>query len=205
MTGDLIQDDSGEAYERFCELMTPLGLPVHCVPGNHDVRELMQEAVSMPPFYYCDSLKIGDWLIAGIDSCLESDAAGTVHRDEMTRLQQVIDDSDAANVLVCLHHPPLPLGSKWLDQVRLRNGDEFLSFLGGIDKVRVAIFGHAHQEFEGEYGGIHIIGTPSTCRQFKPGSDDFALDDQPPAYRRISLHVDGSVTSELIWLDNATE
>jgi Icc protein len=200
MTGDLIQDDSSQAYERFCELMTPLGLPVHCVPGNHDVRELMQDAVSMPPFYYCDSLKIGGWLIVGIDSCLDGEAGGFVCEEEMTRLQQVIDANDAAFVLVCLHHPPLPLGSNWLDQVGLRNGDEFLTFIGNNQKVRAAIFGHAHQEFDGERNGIRIIGTPSTCRQFKPGCDKFALDDQPPAYRRISLQGDGSVTTKLIWL-----
>jgi Icc protein len=200
MTGDLIQDDSALAYQRFCELMTPLGLPIHCVPGNHDVRDLMRDAVSIPPFYYCDSLKIGDWLIAGIDSCIDGNAAGHVTTDEMTRLQQVIASTDANNVLVCLHHPPLPLGSKWLDQVRLQNGDEFLSFISANAKIRIAIFGHAHQEYDGEHSGVRVIGTPSTCRQFKPGSDEFALDDQPPAYRRISLQVDGSVTTELIWL-----
>ena len=66
--------------------------------------------------------------------------------------------------------------------------------------VRVAIFGHVHQEFEAEHESIKIIGTPSTCRQFMVASSDFALDDNPPAYRRISLHADGSVENELIWL-----
>ncbi|MDH3779000.1 MAG: metallophosphoesterase, partial [Gammaproteobacteria bacterium] len=42
VTGDLIQDDSPEAYERFRELMLPLNLRIHCVPGNHDIRDLMR-------------------------------------------------------------------------------------------------------------------------------------------------------------------
>jgi len=67
-------------------------------------------------------------------------------------------------------------------------------------KVRAAIFGHVHQAFEGSHESIKIIGTPSTCRQFKVVSDEFALDDNPPAYRRISLLPDGSVYAELIWL-----
>ncbi len=200
MTGDLIQDGSPASYERFCELMTPLGLPVHCVPGNHDIRHLMQEAVSMPPFYYCDSLKIGDWLITGIDSCLDGDAGGYVSDDEMARLQQVVDNTDAPHVLICLHHPPLPVGSQWLDQVGLKNGKEFLDFVSGSGKVRAAIFGHVHQVFDEQHRDIRIIGTPSTCTQFRPYSDDFALDDKPPAYRRISLQSDGAVSSELIWL-----
>ena len=51
--------------------------------------------------------------------------------------------------------------------------------------------------------GVRILGTPSTCRQFKPHSDDFAVDDKPPAYRRISLHENGDVETELIWVADA--
>lgn len=201
MTGDLIQDDSAGAYSQFTELMTTLGLPVHCVPGNHDIRRLMQDAVSMPPFYYCESIKIGDWLIVGVDSCQPEGAGGRVDVEELARVAAEIDSTEAPHVLICLHHPPLPVGSTWLDQVGLDNGDEFLEMAAASGKVRAAIFGHVHQAFDQSHEGIRIIGTPSTCTQFKPHNDEFALDDRPPAYRRISLGGDGSVDSELIWLD----
>ena len=94
----------------------------------------------------------------------------------------------------------MDLGSKWLDSVGLSNAREFLDLISSCPAVRGAIFGHAHQAFDDVVNGIHIIGTPSTCRQFKPGSDEFALDDNPPAYRRIKLHGDGSIDSELIWV-----
>jgi Icc protein len=118
----------------------------------------------------------------------------------MERLEKILQDTAAEHVLICLHHPPLPVGSKWLDQVGLRNGDEFLRLIARRGIVRAAIFGHVHQAFEGSHDSIQIIGTPSTCRQFKVASDEFALDDNPPAYRRISLHAAGRVESELIWL-----
>ena len=200
MTGDLIQDDTAAAYERFCELMTPMGLPVYCVPGNHDVRPLMKQALATPPYHYCDSLTIGNWLITGIDSCIEGDAGGCVSDDEMARLADILSKTDAQHVAVCLHHPPLPMGSQWLDQVGMRNGGEFLAVVSESGLVRTALFGHVHQEFFEEHNSIKIIGTPSTCRQFKPDSDEFALDDNPPAYRQVSLCADGTVESELIWL-----
>lgn len=200
MTGDLIQDDSRAAYDRFCELMTPLQLPVYCVPGNHDIRELMRDAVSQEPFHYCASVRLSNWLITGIDSCIDGDAGGRVDDNEMERLADMLAETDAEHVLICLHHPPLPVGSKWLDQVGLKNGDEFLNMIGRPGNVRAAIFGHVHQEYEGTHETIKIIGTPSTCRQFKVASDEFALDDNPPAYRRVNLHGDGTVAHELIWL-----
>lgn len=200
MTGDIIQDNSAEAYDRFVQIIEPLGLSVYCVPGNHDVRPLMQAALSTPPFYYCSSVQVGNWLLTGIDSCLTGDAGGHVSDQEMERLESILAETTAEHVAVCLHHPPLPMGSKWLDQVGLKNAAEFLDLIARSGKVRTTLFGHVHQQFHDQHRSIDIIGTPSTCRQFKPGSDDFALDEQPPAYRRIELSADGHVDSELIWV-----
>ena len=200
VTGDLIQDDSRAAYDRFCELMRPLGLPVYCIPGNHDVRALMRDALRASPFHYCASIERHNWLIAGIDSCIAGEAGGCIVADEMRRLDHVLASTSAEHVLICLHHPPLPVGSSWLDQVGLRNGDELLRLLADNGKVRATIFGHVHQQFDQVHGDIRIVGTPSTCRQFKICSDEFALDDNPPAYRRIELHPGGDVQSELIWV-----
>jgi len=201
VTGDLIQDDSAAAYEHFCQLLAGLQLPVYCVPGNHDVRALMNDALSEPPFYYCASVEAGDWLITGIDSCVTGQAGGHVAADELARMDHEITNTSAANVLVCLHHPPVDMGSKWLDSVGLDNGDEFVARAAASGKVRLAIFGHVHQPYDAEHSGVSIVGTPSTCRQFAQGSEDFAVDDNPPAYRRFSLYADGNFDHELVWLN----
>lgn len=202
LTGDLVQDDTKGAYEQCRKLFAQLELPIYCVPGNHDVRSLMREALAKPPFHYCGSMESGKWLIVGIDSCAAGRAGGCVTDDEQSRLSAVIAASEAEHVMVCLHHPPVPVGSSWLDTVRLDNGEEFLAYLQSTGKVRLAIFGHVHQAYDENHNGIQIIGTPSTCRQFMQGSDEFAVDDNPPAYRRISLHANGQVHSELVWVKN---
>lgn len=200
MTGDVIQDDTAAAYDRFIEHFAPLDLPVYCVPGNHDVRPFMRDALSRPPFFYCASVQLGDWLLTGIDSCLKDDAGGRVSDEELSRLGGILNETTAAHVAICLHHPPLQMGSKWLDQVGLKNGMDFLNVITRSGKVRAALFGHVHQAFDEQHETVKIIGTPSTCRQFKPRSDDFALDELPPAYRRVELFPDGEVESELIWV-----
>ncbi|MBT8103313.1 MAG: metallophosphoesterase [Gammaproteobacteria bacterium] len=201
ITGDLIQDDTAEAYERFRELLLPLNMRMHCVPGNHDIRDLMRPICCAPPFSYCAHEEIGDWLLIGLDSCVRGDAGGLLTEEELERLTTTVTQSAAKHVMVCLHHPPVKMGSAWLDTVGLRNGDEFLDRLQSLTKVRLAVFGHVHQDYDLEHKGIRIIATPSTCRQFLPGSDDFAVDSRPPAYRRITLHNDGSSEAELIWVD----
>ena len=202
VTGDLIQDDSSAAYERFCEQFSTLGLPIHCIPGNHDIRELMQKALQRPSFHYCKTVRIGSWTIIGIDSCLSGTAEGEVSNDELDRLRGILDETNDSYVLVCLHHPPLPVGSKWLDSVGLKNADEFLDLIAQYSQVRGAIFGHVHQAVDETRNDLRIIGTPSTCTQFKKNSDEFAVDENPPAYRRVSLLQDGTIEEELIWLDS---
>lgn len=202
ITGDLIQDDSREAYDRFRELLLPLNMRMHCIPGNHDVRELMQAACSAPPFSYCAYEEIGCWLIVGLDSCVEGDAGGLVVEEELQRLADTVKQSQAKYVMVCLHHPPVEMGSAWLDTVSLKNGDQFLRYMSGLERVRLAVFGHVHQPYDAYHDGIRIIATPSTCRQFLPGSDEFATDERPPAYRRITLQNDGSSDTELVWIDD---
>jgi Icc protein len=200
VTGDVIQDDSAEAYSHFRDLLTRLGLPVYCLPGNHDVRPLMQQALGTAPFYYCEPVEAGDWLIANIDSCETGAVGGRVTSNELRSLDELIARTSAAHVMVCLHHPPALMGSRWLDSVGLQDKGAFLESVGRSGKVRLIIFGHVHQAYEASHDGMRIIGTPSTCRQFAQGSDEFAVDDNPPAYRRISLYTDGRFEHDLIWV-----
>jgi Icc protein len=200
VTGDLIQDDTPEAYVHFREQLANLGMPVYCLPGNHDIRALMRDALSQEPFRYCESLETGNWLIVGIDSCVTGEAGGRVTEEELDRIAAEISATSAENVMVCLHHPPVAMNSAWLDSVGMDNGDEFLQRVGASGKVRLVVFGHVHQDYDRVHDGIHIIGTPSTCRQFMKASPLFAVDDHPPAYRRINLYTDGRFDHELVWV-----
>ncbi len=205
ITGDLIQDDSAAAYDRFRDLLLPLNMRMHCVPGNHDIRDLMRPVCSRPPFSYCASEEVGNWLLLGLDSCVRGEAGGEVSTEELERFDSIVAASRAKHILVALHHPPIPMGSAWLDTVKLKNGEDVLHRLQQSGRVRLLVFGHVHQAHDSEHNGIRILGTPSTCRQFKPRSDEFAVDTQPPAYRRIELSPDGSIEEELIWVEPSTQ
>ena len=161
----------------------------------------MQGICSRPPFSYCAQETVGKWLMVGLDSCISGEAGGEISEDELQRLDETVSNSSAAHVVVCLHHPPVPLGSAWLDPVKLKNGDELLHKLQSLGRVRLVVFGHVHQPYDAVHNEIRIVGTPSTCRQFEPGSEEFAVDERPPAYRRIVLNNDGSTENELIWVD----
>ena len=45
--------------------------------------------------------------------------------------------------------------------------------------------------------GVDLLATPSTCVQFKPLSDDFAVDSAMPGYRAYELHPNGVYTTHV--------
>ena len=47
------------------------------------------------------------------------------------------------------------------------------------------------------------MSTPSTCAQFLPRSEFFALDDRPPGLRWLELHADGHIETEVAWVPKA--
>jgi Icc protein len=200
-TGDLVQDDAG-GYAHFRNEMGQLSRPVLCLPGNHDDVPAMRAALAQPPFQYGGTWDAGSWRVVLLDSTIPGETAGRLSGDEMTYLEQALAAAHDRHALVCLHHHPVPMHSAWLDGVGLANGAEFLALLRQFPNVRAVVFGHVHQAYDAVHDGIRLIATPSTCSQFKPGSDEFAVDERPPAWRSLTLHADGRLDTTLRWLDD---
>nr|PZN67446.1 MAG: 3',5'-cyclic-AMP phosphodiesterase [Pseudomonadota bacterium] len=202
-TGDLVQDDPA-GYVHFRREFAALGRPVLCVPGNHDDVPAMRSALAGPPFQLGGVHDAGAWRIVLLDSTIPGETHGRLDAAQLAALESALATAGERYALVCLHHHPVPLESRWLDQVGLANGGEFLAVLGRHRNVRGVVFGHVHQAREMLVDGLPLIATPSTCSQFKPLSDDFAIDVRPPAWRTLTLHADGRIDTELKWLQGYT-
>ena len=55
------------------------------------------------------------------------------------------------------------------------------------------LFGHIHQAYNAERKGVALLGAPSTCIQFLPESQGFALDPATPGFRWLDLYPDGHI------------
>lgn len=85
----------------------------------------------------------------------------------------------------------------------LRDGAALLEQLRHHPEVRGLVSGHVHQASDQSLGGLRLLTTPSTCAQFLPGSEDFALDTRPPGWRWLELHADGRIETQVHWLEGA--
>lgn len=200
VTGDLVQDDPG-GYPHFRRCFMGLGRPVLCLPGNHDEPAIMREALAGEPFRLGGTIDLGAWRIVLLDSTRPGAAGGRLAPGELQRLDTALAGAPDRHVLVCLHHHPVSMSSRWLDRVGLENPGDLFEILDRHRPLRAVVWGHVHQSFEQLRKGVRLLATPSTCAQFLPGADDFAIDTRPPAYRTLELREDGSILTRVTWVE----
>lgn len=201
-TGDLVQDETRAGYERLRELLGGHGVPVYCLAGNHDAPALMAEVLGQPPFQCNGHSDHGNWRLVMLSTHSPGDDGGRLAPADLERLAAALGAPGYAHALVCLHHHPVPMGSRWLDGVALRNGADFLEVLDRFDTIRAVVWGHVHQASERRRHGVRLLSTPATCAQFVPLSDDFALDARPPGFRWLDLQADGTIDTAVVWLES---
>jgi Icc protein len=59
--GDIAEDESNAAYVRFREALSATGLPVYCLPGNHDAPASMATMLDSDGFQFCGQARLGEW------------------------------------------------------------------------------------------------------------------------------------------------
>ncbi|NKC00253.1 MAG: hypothetical protein GKR90_17455 [Pseudomonadales bacterium] len=207
-SGDLAHDPMPAVYERFLTTVQEhTDAPLVCAPGNHDVLAAMS---GLPQ----KDLQIGNWAIVNLDSHEDESTPASVSAQDRERVQQAFAETDADHVLLSTHHPFVAVGAPWLDRDRIQNPEELVKWLAecsrsdsdpaesqSAGRIRAIVFGHAHQEVSGHCENVPVYGAPSTCFQFKPRSQTFAIDDEGdgrhPGFRWIELDEDGAVTTQV--------
>jgi Icc protein len=198
VTGDLSQDGTVESYQAFQQMSARIKAPTHWFCGNHDEPLAMEEAAAgIQAAGGADVLKpvidIGNWRITLLNSAVPGSVPGFLPESELKLLAQSLSEAPERHHLICLHHHPVSIQCKWMEPIGLRNPHALFEVLGRFPQTKALLWGHIHQEVDRMQGDLRLLATPSTCIQFKPLSDDFALDDLPPGYRWLRLQPDGSI------------
>lgn len=192
-TGDLSQDGSVASYRRFQEHLAPLNAPSYWLQGNHDLTQPMVNALGGRSHLSPCLVEVGDWRIVMLNSSVEHEVPGFLQPSELDFLREALEKTRGHHTLVCLHHHPLPVGCRWLDTQVVKNAAQFWEVMDSFQHVRAVLWGHVHQEWDQVRQGVRLLSVPSTCVQFKPQSEQFAVDDLPPGYRWLDLYPDGRI------------
>ena len=201
-TGDLANHESAAAYIRLREKLDALEIPSAWLPGNHDSYSMMVETVGnqrVPKVVF-----LGDWVVLLLDTAVPGRVGGRIGPKQMDRLREQLSALNRdAHIILALHHQPIPVGSDWIDEQRVEDGEELFELLEGDDRIRAIVWGHVHQDFETSdprVANARLMATPSTCIQFEPHNSGFKLHDDSPGYRWFSLLSDGNFETGVVRL-----
>ncbi|MBB1076327.1 metallophosphoesterase [Rhodoferax sp. 4810] len=195
LTGDLVHDENIATYRYLGQYLKQLGCPYYCLPGNHDRVDLVAGLLDPYQPSRLHIIELEYWDLILLDSTIPSESSGYLAPSSLAQLEAHLIHNERRPTLVALHHHPIASGSQWLDALMVYNGNDLLSIIDRYPQVRVVVWGHTHQQFDGQCGHSMLFSTPSTCVQFLPYSQNFALDTLTPGYRWIDLYSDGQVKS----------
>jgi 3',5'-cyclic-AMP phosphodiesterase len=171
VTGDLAEHATAAEYARFAELVAPLAMSVHVLPGNHDDLDWPG-----PHTVDCDGTRVVlcDTHIPGRDD----------GRLDLGWLAAEL--SVAAPTIVAMHHPPILTGIGGLDAIGLPEHERaaLAELLARSPHVVRVIAGHVHRTAASTLGGCAVTTCASTNLQAKLelGSPGFTIVPEPPAF-----------------------
>lgn len=195
-SGDLAQDASVQAYQYLQERLRDWSCPKSWFPGNHDRRANMATVVAATG-ELTKVHRFGAWQFVMLDSLVEGKVHGELSAQELSVLETALCERPDLHTLVCLHHHPVSIDSRWLDNIALKNSAEFMALVAKHSNVKAVLWGHIHQQVDRELGGVQLMATPSTCIQFLPRSQGFAVDNIAPGYRVLRLFADGRIETRV--------
>ena len=195
--GDLAQDESPAAYLALKAMLAGWRLPLLITPGNHDDPARIAQTFAPLPGH----LDLGPWRVIALNTHEDGTDGGRLAPPELERLDRLLAEARGRHALICLHHQPVAIGSAWMDEIGLANAAAFWTVVERHARVRGVLFGHVHQPFEAKRGNVLLLGSPSTCIQFKPHELQFWLDNKSPGYRWLTLHEHGGIDSAVVRIE----
>jgi len=129
VTGDISNDETAASYQLAVRTLGRLAAPWFWLPGNHDDPALMAETREL-----LDELDIGDWRILMLDTRVSGQAHGELGPERLAELAARLEEDDRPTLLA-MHHPPLPVGSAWIDALGLKDREAFWQTLSAYRQV----------------------------------------------------------------------
>jgi 3',5'-cyclic-AMP phosphodiesterase len=206
VTGDLVHHGAPAEYERVRELLAPLRMPVHVLPGNHDDRDALRATLgalagtSLGSFVQYTA-RSGSVRLVVCDTTEPGRDGGRLCDQRLAFIDEALAADRDTPTLLAMHHPPLVTGIRVMDEIGLDDASRtaLADLLDQAPNVRRIVAGHVHRAMFGRLGRCPVFTCPSTDLAIQldlAGSTEIAVVDEPPAFA-LHLASGGGLTTHV--------
>jgi 3',5'-cyclic AMP phosphodiesterase CpdA len=203
VSGDLTDNGEPDEYRRVRELLAPLDLEPHVLPGNHDLRGPLREEFGLPgkddePVSY--AVDLGPLRLVCLDSTIPGAEGGALDGGRIEWLDATLGEDAATPTVIALHHPPLRTEIPTFEEIGLAK--ESCAALGEVvarhPQVSRIVAGHVHRSIVAELAGRAVVTVPSTYLQVALDftSAKLTMCADPPGFA-IHAFRDGTLATHL--------
>lgn len=194
VSGDLTDHATDAEYARVAELLAPLSMPIHVLPGNHDDPDGLRTHLGAPgrsgePLQYAQ--RVGPLRLIACDTTRPGRIDGALGAERLGWLEAQLAEEPDTPTVIAMHHPPILTGVGALDVVGLPETDRIAlgELVARNPQVRRLVAGHIHRTATGALNGCAAFVCPSSYLQLALDlgpSSGIALVREPPGF---ALHV----------------
>jgi 3',5'-cyclic AMP phosphodiesterase CpdA len=204
ITGDLVDLGTEEEYRLLREMLAPLPMPVHLIPGNHDDRETLRKVFAdhdyLPRsgFFLQYTLEDYPLRIIALDTVIPGEGGGRLCAARLEWLERALAAAPSRPTLVMMHHPPFPTFIDHMDAIGLEDPGAFRGVIARHPQVERVVCGHLHRAIQARVAQALASTCPSPAHQIAldlvPGAPEgFVM--EPPGYQLHLWVPDSGVVS----------
>jgi Icc protein len=202
MTGDTAHDESELTYRAVRAELSDWHQRLRIIPGNHDQRMWLHEVFPDANQFAGDRIVFEQcfehWQLIGLDSQKPGTLPGLLGGPQLSWLNGRLHSRPDLPTVLFLHHPPVPIGSEWLDRVALEDASGLHDVIRQHPQIRLVLSGHVHQQFSASFAGACVLTTPAVGPHFRPRAKELEILPHPPSYRVIELAPAGQWSTQVV-------
>jgi 3',5'-cyclic AMP phosphodiesterase CpdA len=214
ITGDLTDCGLDTEYANLTGMLRTLApTPVFVIPGNHDQRSNLRDALKHLPGVTADAryvqYAVDDYPVrlVMLDTLVPGAAHGALAPEQLEFLDRTLAAVPDKPTIVGMHHPPFACGMIQ-DSINLHNAGAFAAVVARHPQVERIICGHHHRAVVARVAHAIALISPSVVHQvamsFPPHDPDDrgSLILEPPAFQLHRWTPTDGVVSHTIYVED---
>jgi 3',5'-cyclic AMP phosphodiesterase CpdA len=190
ITGDVVNCGCRKEYAMARQILGQIDYPTYIIPGNHDDNQNLLNGLGElfpylgnDPNNICYTVEDHPVRLVFLDSSVDNKLYGTLGEEKLTWLRKTLEQESDREIVIFMHHHPLPSGCLHMDTIRCLDGEKLVLLLKDFPQVTRICCGHTHRAIFQLVDNLLIATAPSTAHQvpFHTGNPNGFYSLEPPA------------------------